>query len=617
MRSLGISLTGSRAPLWAGLVFVLGLGLTAWVGLGTWRHTRERDEWRFHTEVAMRWELLESSIEKHEAVLRQLQSFVESSLSLDPQEFTRKWESYTERLALHLNYPGWVDVGYARAQGPQHELPHLKDGTRQDFTGLARSNVQVMVTHQVRLAPVPDLVGTNLNGFGVRGNKSMTRSELWKRVEQTQDQRAEAILNARSHFQSIMMAHGYRRPYTTVPFRLHIPDVSEPPIAFRMFVPVYSAADLNPAPGKPRSLTGVVFGTMVLDRLMAIGLGSLHGHAHADLAMDTREYEPDLPPKPHWAPLNGGAYWNRNSGQWMGPVRPPPVGGWTTNFVIHQYRRPWRVNAYATKAFTAQSHQPYAKGSVFAGFAITVAMSGLVWIQVRREEEASRLASRLAKSEAETRAAAGERARFGRELHDRTLQSLFTVGMSLQDCRRRLDESHPGALDPKLADQLDTSLSMVRETSRDLRQFVLLVEVPRSQPERFIPDLEEWMKRVGRATNTEIHVRVDPSISNQVKASTLLELGAVIGECVSNAIRHGRAGRIEVGLTISEQEILLVVEDDGLGFDASETKGGNGLRNLRTRAEQLSGLFEVDSSSRGPTTARLSIPKGNRDHACP
>lgn len=616
MRSLGISLTGSRAPLWAGLVFVLGLGLTAWVGLGTWRQTRERDEWRFHTEVAMRWELLESLIEKHEAVLRQIQSFVESSLSLDPQEFTRKWDSHTERLALHLNYPGWVDVGYARAQGPQHELRPLKDGSPRDFTGLARSNVQVMVTHQVRLAPVPDLVGTNLNGFGVRGNKSITRSELWKRVEQTQDQRAEAILNARSHFQSIMIAHEYRRPYTTVPFRLHIPDVSEPPIAFRMFVPVYSAADLNPGPGKPRSLTGVVFGTMVLDRLMTMGLGSLQNHVHADLSMDTREYELGFPEKPRWTPLNGGAYWSKN-GQWTRWVRPPPVGDWTTNFVINQYKRQWRVNAYATKAFSAQSHQPYAKGSLFAGLALSVAMSGLVWIQVRRQEEASRLAARLAKSEAETRAAAEERARFGRELHDRTLQSLFTVGMSLQDCRRRLDDSHPGALDPKLVDQLDTSLSMVRETSRDLRQFVLLVEVPRSQPERFIPDLEEWMKRVGRATNTEIHVRVDPSISHNVKASTLLELGAVIGECVSNAIRHGRAGRIEVGLTVSQREITLIVEDDGLGFDASETKGGNGLRNLRTRAEQLSGLFEVESSSGGPTTARLRIPKGTPDHACP
>ena len=74
-------------------------------------------------------------------------------------------------------------------------------------------------------------------------------------------------------------------------------------------------------------------------------------------------------------------------------------------------------------------------------------------------------------------------------------------------------------------------------------------------------------------------------------------------EAVSNAIRHGRARNIGIGLLRDQGGRRLVVHDDGRGFDpdASESTG-YGMTSMRERAENLPGRFHVNSSpGRGST----------------
>jgi len=81
-------------------------------------------------------------------------------------------------------------------------------------------------------------------------------------------------------------------------------------------------------------------------------------------------------------------------------------------------------------------------------------------------------------------------------------------------------------------------------------------------------------------------------------------------EAMGNAVTHGAARHLDVRLTRSNGVVALRVSDDGKGFDPNRigTSGGLGLINMRERARQLSGTFELDSEPGRGTTVRVTIP---------
>jgi len=89
-----------------------------------------------------------------------------------------------------------------------------------------------------------------------------------------------------------------------------------------------------------------------------------------------------------------------------------------------------------------------------------------------------------------------------------------------------------------------------------------------------------------------------------VKRNVLL----MVKELVNNALKHAQAKTIIVRLHIGASALSLNVSDDGHGFDLSRTRpGGNGLGNLRKRAESIGAVLIMDSSPSG-TTSSLTVP---------
>jgi signal transduction histidine kinase len=79
---------------------------------------------------------------------------------------------------------------------------------------------------------------------------------------------------------------------------------------------------------------------------------------------------------------------------------------------------------------------------------------------------------------------------------------------------------------------------------------------------------------------------------------------------MGNAVTHGAAEHVDVRLTRSNGRATLTVSDDGRGFDSDRigAPGGLGLINMRERARQLNGTFELDSGRGRGTTVRVTIP---------
>lgn len=85
-----------------------------------------------------------------------------------------------------------------------------------------------------------------------------------------------------------------------------------------------------------------------------------------------------------------------------------------------------------------------------------------------------------------------------------------------------------------------------------------------------------------------------------------VNLYRVIKESVSNIINHSKARELIGGIEIKENNLLLTIIDDGVGFNVDSVKKGTGLKNMRLSADKLRGLFDIKSSDKG-TIVKLKI----------
>jgi signal transduction histidine kinase len=95
-----------------------------------------------------------------------------------------------------------------------------------------------------------------------------------------------------------------------------------------------------------------------------------------------------------------------------------------------------------------------------------------------------------------------------------------------------------------------------------------------------------------------------------------LETGVyrIAQELVTNAAKHARARLVNVQLMRNKGWLILIVEDDGAGFDERISGTGIGLQGLRDRARVMRGTLEIDSRPGSGTVATLRVPIPNGMH---
>ena len=197
-----------------------------------------------------------------------------------------------------------------------------------------------------------------------------------------------------------------------------------------------------------------------------------------------------------------------------------------------------------------------------------------------------------------------DRERIARELHDGVIQSLFAVGMSLQATAAMAEASDVAVRIGSAVDELDRVIKELRNYIFGLRS-----RLSASQLDDALHKLAaEFQERSGVLTIVEI----DPDIAAGLRhhADEIVQL---VREALSNVSRHARATSCRVSLLRQDENALLEVDDDGVGFDPSAAGGGFGLDNLKQRASLLGGGVELRSGPESGTCLRVLLPLGRRD----
>ena len=203
-------------------------------------------------------------------------------------------------------------------------------------------------------------------------------------------------------------------------------------------------------------------------------------------------------------------------------------------------------------------------------------------------------------------AAARERTRLARELHDIVSHSISVIAIQTQAVRRRLGPDHAR----ETAD-LAAVESAARDAMAEMRRlFVVLREEGEEAALAPQPGLAELDRLLDRVRDTGLEVALDTR-GDTVDLSPGLDLAAyrIVQEAVTNALRHSGARHLRVRLGYAPGELEVTVEDDGRGLNG-RPHDGHGLRGIRERAELYGGTLDVGRSDGGGTRVHARLPVG-------
>jgi len=120
--------------------------------------------------------------------------------------------------------------------------------------------------------------------------------------------------------------------------------------------------------------------------------------------------------------------------------------------------------------------------------------------------------------------------------------------------------------------------------------------------------LEDYVKTF--RDRTQVDVKFERSgIPDRLPPESQLALFRVLQECLSNAVKHAGAKKVEVKLHFAPARVHLSVRDDGKGFDTRMPKVGHyGLINMRERAMKVGGEVIIDSTPGAGAHISFSVP---------
>jgi len=242
-------------------------------------------------------------------------------------------------------------------------------------------------------------------------------------------------------------------------------------------------------------------------------------------------------------------------------------------------------------------------GSVFAEddeqLLRTFAASAATAVALAQSVQADRLRSSLAAADAERR-------RWARELHDETLQGLGGLRLLLASALRLKDLRGAQGAMREAVEHIEREIGNLRAIITELR--------PAALDELGLQTaIEALLDRHREQGAFEVDSDLSPPAEGEERLDEDLETTVyrLVQEALTNAAKHAHASCVRVAVGESGGELLVEVQDDGVGFDIGITSQGFGLAGMRERVSLAGGTLELESG-KGGTLVRALLPKRHR-----
>jgi signal transduction histidine kinase len=197
-----------------------------------------------------------------------------------------------------------------------------------------------------------------------------------------------------------------------------------------------------------------------------------------------------------------------------------------------------------------------------------------------------------------------ERKRIAKDLHDSIAQELVALKLGFNKLRNRIEGQAPSeaALMLELENQLNNSCTEVRNISH-------IMMPPALEQAGLISALETLLHNVMQHSNIKAQIELGVLPSNLDKK---IETGLyrIVQELLNNVIKHAQANHLMLQFYQANQNLIMRLEDDGIGFDYhhERNKGSMGLLNILSRVITLGGTFNTEPAEPHGTISTIRIP---------
>ncbi|RWZ58844.1 sensor histidine kinase [Halobacillus fulvus] len=193
-----------------------------------------------------------------------------------------------------------------------------------------------------------------------------------------------------------------------------------------------------------------------------------------------------------------------------------------------------------------------------------------------------------------------ERNRLARELHDSVSQQLFAASMMMSAINEAEGEPDVSRKQLKMVE------NMIHQSQLEMRALLLHLRPVALKDKTLSEGVEELLQELTQKVPMQVdwtveEVQLDKGLEDQ--------LFRILQESVSNTLRHAKADTLTVMLIDRDENIILRVVDDGIGFDVEEAKSSSyGLQNMQERTEEVGGMFKMVSLKNQGTRLEVKVP---------
>ena len=192
--------------------------------------------------------------------------------------------------------------------------------------------------------------------------------------------------------------------------------------------------------------------------------------------------------------------------------------------------------------------------------------------------------------------------RIAQDLHDDLGSEMSSIALSSFNAARSGDAAHMSASLENIAGQ---SQKLVEE----MRDIVWSIHPDNDTLEKMVRRMRQYAANMLDGQEVALRFEVSPdALPVKMEPEARKQFYLLFKEALNNLARYAHCTAAHVGIWREQEHFVLEIRDNGAGFDPEAANLGNGLRNMRSRAEALNGALDIESSPGQGTVVRLRVP---------
>lgn len=199
-----------------------------------------------------------------------------------------------------------------------------------------------------------------------------------------------------------------------------------------------------------------------------------------------------------------------------------------------------------------------------------------------------------------------------KEIHDELGNALAAISSKIKVAKIRLQQNE--VLEPSFFDKAEDSADQLLKSTKD---FIWTVSSSRENPIDIFYYLKDKAEELFDGTGIQFYTKFENCNTDPIRLSVRQSYQIILmfKEALTNVAKHSRATEINLNLKLSDDNMTIVVSDNGIGFDKKikslQSRNSIGLKNIDHRAEKIGGLATVHSQLGIGTSVTFSLDARN------